>query len=242
MADGLDPKNMAVILLLISVFFHYFSYSFTVVAYDYSFYDVSLDLNELYASGIMLGANDEHNITFDAGTWTEYNLSNKVIRTQWQDWAFLTTEDPFDFDSGMGFAFQTRADFFGFDTYQSFYLQNIEKGRLIRNETVIALFDRTVNHTRVMSKTGHVLFFTDPLKEGNITRAIQENGIVTLTIAENMNWATDENVRTFVSWYVGLVTGSESWGLPPSFNILVKVMSLLGIFSGMWLLIEARRI
>lgn len=242
MADGLDPKSMAVVLLLISIFFHYFSYSFTVVAFDYAQYDISLDLNELYSSGIMLGEFDEHNITYEAGTWTEFDIENKTIRTQWKDWPFLVVADPFDSDSGDGLAFQVQKDFFGFETWSSFFLQNIAKGRLIRNETVVALFDTATNSSRVFGKTGYVLFFTDPLKQGNMTRAIQDTGIVTLTIAKNMEWAREENLNTFVSWYIGLVTGSESWGLPPSFSIMVKVMTMLGIFSGIFLMIEARRL
>jgi hypothetical protein len=242
MGEGLDPKAMAVVLLLISIFFHYFSYSFTIQAFDYSQYDITLDLNALYASGIMLGDSDEHNVTYEAGTWTEFEIENKTIRTRWRDWAFLTVEDPLDFDSGAGFAFQSQSNFFGFTPWTSWFLQNVNKGRLIRNETIIQEFESTQNYTKFLAKTGYVCFFTDPEKEGNITRAIMDDGNVTLTIAKNMDWADEANLNTFISWYIGLITGSETWGLPPSFSIIVRVMSLLGIFSAIFLMAEARQI
>jgi hypothetical protein len=242
MADGLDPKAMAVVLLLVSIFFHYFSYSFTIQAYDYGSYDISLSRDELYSSGIMLGDFDEHNVTYEAGTWTSFEVENKTIRTQWQDWNFLSVENAFDSDSGDGFAFQSLDTFFGFPTYSSFFIQNINKGRLIRNETILARFDTRYNSSRFLSKTGYALFFTDPQKQGNISRALSLDGELTLTIVKNMNWADAAALNTFVSWYIGLVTGSETWGLPPSFSIIVRVMTMLGIFSGIFLMVEARRL
>jgi hypothetical protein len=242
MADGLDPKSMAVTLLLISIFFHYFSYSFTVQAIDYTNFDISLDLNDLYASGIMLGEYDEHNITYDAGTWQEFDIENKTIRLQWKDWAFLTVEDIWDSDSGAGIALQEKNDFFGFDTWASFYIQGVNKGRLIRNATIIDNWETTKNYTKFLSKTSYVIFITDPLKLANISRAVTDDGIITVTIAKNMDWASENSLNTFVSWYIGLVTGSETWGLPASFSILVRVMTMLGIFSGIFLMAEARRL
>ena len=86
------------------------------------------------------------------------------------------------------------------------------------------------------------MFITDPLREGNITRAVMVDGNLTLTLAQDMAWAEEPNIPSFMSWYAGLVTGSESWGLPDNFAIIVRIMTLLGIFSGVFLLSELRRI
>ena len=232
---GMDPKEIAVTMLMISIFFHYFSYSFTITAIDYSDYDVTLSTVDLYASGILIGENDEHNISFQTGPypWTEFDINETTVRFLWRDWITV----------GDAIGSQIQAKFFGFDTWMDFEWQNIQGQDFIRNETIIDLFGiEQENMTIVRGTTGYVLFITDPLKQGNITHAVLVDGNLTLTLAENMAFAEEPNVSTFISWYLGLVTGTESWGLPDNFSIIVRVMTLLGMFAGVFLLSELRRI
>ena len=84
--------------------------------------------------------------------------------------------------------------------------------------------------------------FSDPLGNGNITDAVQTQGVLNIVIGENLAFSSEPNLNSFINWYMGLVTGSESWGLPDSFSILVRIMSMLGIFSGIFLLSEVRNI
>lgn len=232
MADGLDPKGIAITLLLISILFHYFSYSFTVVAYDYSNYDISLDIIEMYASGIMIGEWDAANITYGNVTWTIWELNETTVRARWDHWHLVDKH---------GLLFQTEAEFFTFQPWLDFRWQGIEGGLIIMNSTIIERFDTGYNWTKIHGVTGFVMFITDPLRQGNITRAVQDDGIVTVTIAQDIAWSSEPNLQTFMSWYLGLVTGSETWGLPESFGILVRIMSMLGIFSGIFLMSEIRR-
>lgn len=229
-----DPKDIAITLLMISILFHYFSYSFTVVAYDYADYDISLDRDDLFASGIMFGESDEHNITYNSGVWTTFNIENDTIRCQWKRFPLYGGRD--------GILWQIEAPFFGFETWLDFEFINVFQGRLIRNTTIMTLWNPDKNRTQISGKTAYILFITDPLKQGNITRAVQEDGNLTLTLGENMAWASEPSLTKFMSWYIGLVTGSETWGLPDSFSILVRIMTMLGIFSGVFLMIEARRL
>ena len=228
-----EPKDIAITLLLISILFHYFTYSFTVVAFDYSEYDISLDRDDLLASGIMLGEADEHNISYNAGFWTVFTINETTIRCQWMNWPLI---------GGDGIAWQIQVPFFGFESWVDFEFVNVFQGRLIRNETITALYRTDKNRTEISGKTAYLLFITDPLKQGNITRAVQEDGNLTLTLGENMAWASEPSLTKFVSWYIGLVTVSETWGLHDSFSILVRIMTMLGIFSGIFLMIEARRL
>jgi len=228
---GLDPKEIAITMLLVSIFFHYFSYSFTITAIDYSGYELAIDIVDLYASGIMLGEYDEHNISFNAGFYTEFTLNDSIIRFQWNDWAIF----------GDSISSQIRAPFFNWNQWIDFNWQDIG-GKAIRNETIIDRWDSENNWTKIHALTGYVLFITDPQKEGNITRATQIDGELTLTLAQDMAWSESPNVASFMSWYAGLVTGSESWGLPDNFSIIVRIMTVLGIFSGVFLLSELRRI
>jgi len=229
---GLDPKEIAITLLFISIFFHYYSYSFTVTAMDYSDYDVSIDIIDLYVSGIMIGEYDEVNVTYEGGL-SYMTLNETELRFKW-----------INFPLGVGDALyaQVRSQFFGFPMWIDFSWQNIKGQDFIKNETIVDWWDSDHNWTMIHGLTGYVLFITDPLKEGNITRAVMEDGELTLTLCQDMAWAESPSLGSFISWYVGLVTGSETWGLPENFSIVVRIMTLLGIFSGVFLLSEVRRI
>lgn len=230
---GMDPKEVAITMLVITILFHYFSYSFTIQAYDYSDYDISLDVEELYQSGIMIGEWDERNITYENTTWTEFDLNETQIRGRWETWT-LTGKS--------ALLFQSQSHFFDIPVWIDFRWLNIEGGLQITNQTMIARFDTDHNWTKIEGATGYVLFIRDPQENGNITDAVSEQGIVKLTIAEDVSWSEEPNVQSFISWYLGLVTGSENWGLPPSFGILVRLMTTIGMFAGIWLLVEARKL
>lgn len=233
MAEGLDPKEIAVTLLLVSILFHYFSFSFTIVAYDYSDYDISLSFVDLMTSGILIGDWDVNNVTFGNNTWTEFEVRNTTIRTKWLTWTLL---------SKSGLLFQQESEFFTLQPWIDFRFQNIQGGLIIRNQTIIAEYNADLNNTIIKGITGFVVIFQDPLREGNITKAVQDTGSLTVVIAEDVAFSSEPDLNSFLSWYLGLVTGSESWGLPESFGILVRIMTMLGIFSGIFLMSEVRRI
>ncbi len=233
---GLDPKEIAITMLLVSILFHYFSYSFTITAIDYSDYDITISIIDLYSTGIMIGENDEHNISYNpllfTDVWTFFNIENSTIRLQWRDQ--LIADD--------SIRAQIQAKFFGFPMWVDFDWA-VQGQDFIYNETIIVLYGREYdNMTIIRALTGYVLFITDPLKQGNITRAVQVDGNLTLTLAQNVAWAEEPNITSFISWYFGLVTGTESFGLPDNFAIIVRIMTLLGMFAGIFLLSELRRI
>lgn len=233
MADGLDPKSIAVVLLLVSVLFHYFSYSFTLTAYDYSQYDVSLSIIDLYSSGIMIGEWEARNITYGNATWTVFEVGNETIRGQWGYWGLVGKH---------GLLFQKHTEFFTLQPWVDFRWKDIAGGLIIRNVTMIAEYNYDLNLTIINGITGYVCLIQDPSGQGNITEAVMDSGIIQVVIAEDVAWSSEPDLTAFMSWYLGLVTGSETWGLPDSFGILVRIMSMLGIFSGIFLLIEARRL
>ena len=234
MADGLDPKAIAVTLLLVSILFHYFSYSFTIVAYDYSEYDISLKLIDLYTSGILIGDWDEKNVTFENATWTTFEVGNATIRVKWAQWPFT---------GKTGFLYQQHTPFFTLQPWIDFRWSNIQGGLIIQNSTIIEFYGmETPNITINRGITGFVAVFQDSSGENNITKAVMETGLLTVVIAEDVAWSSEPDLGSFMSWYLGLVTGSETWGLPDSFSILVRIMTMLGIFSGIFLMSEIRRI
>ena len=233
----IEPKEIAVYLLLLNVLFHYFSYSFTIFGADYSDYNIALGIEDLYMSGIMIGEYDEHNVSWTVPmSFTTFTIVNSTMRVSWTKWGILN-------NNYHGLGWMKRSPFFGFDMWIDFKWQDIgPSGHIIRNSTIVDNWDRDHNWTKIHNLLGFVLFITDPLKEGNITRAVYEDGIVTCTLCEDLGWYEEPSIARFISWYTGLVTGSESWGLPEEFSIIVQIMTLLGIFSAVFLLSDLRRI
>lgn len=199
---------------------------------DYGDYDITLDIVDLYISGIMIGEHDDGNVTYDGG-WVYFEINETNIRFDWEHRLL-----------GIGDALYAQIDshFFGFPMWIDFSWQDIKGQDFIKNETIIDRWEPDNNWTMIHGLTGYVLFITDPLKDGNITRAVQEDGEITLTLCQNIAWSESPSLTSFMSWYFGLVTGTETWGLPDNFSIIVRVMTLLGMFAGIFLLSELRRI
>lgn len=233
--SGFEPKNVAGYLIIITILFHFFSYAFTIYGVDYTDYNIALEIEDLYISGIMIGEFDEKNVSYlsDGSDFYEFSINESDMRVHWYNIPLV----------GDAFAFQRKAPFFGFTVWQDLKIQDYNVDPYVLNQTVIEFWEGPIrNYSRFHSPQGLVIFFTDPLKQGNISRAVMDDGNVTITIAEDLGWREDMNLRNFVSWYIGLVTGSDTWGLPAFFTLAIQIMTTIGFFSAIFLLKELLRV
>ena len=167
----------------------------------------------------MLGEADDLNVSYGTG-WQYFTVNNTDMRVEWT-WIFSI---------GDHFRFQTHVTFFGLAsgwTEMGFR----DYGTEIYNSSVIIEWNNQTKWSRFKAKNGYEVFFTDPEQEHNITRAIYEDGTVTVTVAESMSFDEDVNLMTFVSWYAGMITGTKSYGLPSVFNMVLQVINVLSLLS-----------
>ena len=209
----------ATFFIIFTIVYTYFSYALSFSVVPINRWDVSLDLDEIFASGIMLGEADDLNISYGSG-WQYFTVNNTEIRVEWD---YIVT-------IGDHFRLQTHVSFLGIELYWVEMGIN-DYGYEIYNSSVIVEWNNKTKVSQFKCKNGYYLLFSDPELEHNITRAIYEDGAVTLTIAESISFDDDVNLMTFVSWYTGMITGTKSYGLPSVFNVVLQVISVLSLLS-----------
>jgi len=209
----------ATFFIIFTIVYTYFSYALAFSVVPENRWDVTLDIEEIFASGIMLGEADDLNLTYGSG-WQYFTVNNTEIRVEWD---YIVT-------IGDHFRFQTHVKFFGIAIAWT-EMGIRDYGTEIYNSSVIIEWNNQTKWSRFTCKNGYELFFTDPEQEHNMTRAIYDDGTVTLTIAESITFSDDVNLMTFVSWYTGMITGTKSYGLPSVFNVVLQVISVLSLLS-----------
>ena len=212
----------ATFFIIFTLVYTYFSYALAFSVVPQNRWDTTLDLEEIFASGILLGERDDLNISYGGvGTdWHYFNVNNTEIRVEW---SWIVT-------IGDHFRLQTHVALFGIELAWMEMSIN-DYGNAIYNSSVIVEWNNQTKWSMFKCKNGYYLFFSDPLLEHNITRAIYEDGNVTLTIAESISFDDDVNMMTFISWYTGMITGTKSYGLPSIFNVILQAISVLSLLS-----------
>lgn len=215
-----SSARYASFFLVFSMLFSYFSYAFTLASTPLDSWDLSIDKESLYTAGILLGEWDEINVSWTGNTLTYYdfNLTDAEIRCSW-------------FDSAIGdrFHFQQHVYLFG-QGIGWHPIQFRDYGQRIYNSSVINEWNNSTKWSQFSGLNGYEVFFNDPEILGNITRAVYVDGTVSIIVAESMS-IREPNLQAFISWYANIVTGTNSYGLPPQFNIVVQLITALSILS-----------
>ena len=205
--------------LIFSIVFTYFSYALTFSATPQNRWDITISIEEIMSTGILLGEADDLNLTFGSG-YQYFNVNNTDMRVKW-GWLV-----------GVGDTiwFETHVKFFGLGLAWT-PMGIRDYGNYLYNSSIIVEWDNQKNWSRFKAKNGYEPFFTDPEQEHNISRAIYDDGIITVTVAESITFGDKVHLMAFVSWYAGMVTGTNSYGLPSVFNIVLQVINMLSLLS-----------
>ena len=85
----------ATFFLIFTIVFTYYSYALAFSVVPENRWDVTLDLDEIFASGIMLGEADDLNISYGGvgTTWHYFAINNTEIRVEWS-WICLLYTSP----------------------------------------------------------------------------------------------------------------------------------------------------
>jgi hypothetical protein len=220
----MENTKILMFVLFFSVLFHFFAFGFTTFGADYDIQDVSLTREELWRAGIMIGDSDEHNLTF-GNPMTTYTLNESVFRARFGvHYVGLTAYD--------GLRFQKRSDFLSgtIGIWQNSEVKGIENG-IITNATIITAWNSEYNWSRFQLKTGYEVIIRDPDGLGNITDAVYNDSEILVILAENLDIQSGAGMRNFVRWYSGLILGTDDFGLPSFFGIIVKIMTIIGVVS-----------
>ncbi|MBA7663182.1 hypothetical protein ES703_71221 [subsurface metagenome] len=209
----------ATFFLIFSMAFSYFSYALTFSTVAEGRWDISISVEELMATGIMLGEADDLNLTYGSG-YQYFTVNNTDMRVKW-GWLV---------GIGDSIWFETHVKFFGAGLAWT-PMGIRDYGNYLYNSSIIIEWNNQTKWSRFKAKNGYEIFFTDPAQEHNITRAVFDDGIITATVAESVTISGNVNLMTFVSWYAGMITGTNSYGLPSIFNVIIQAISALSMLS-----------
>lgn len=197
-------------------------------------WDISLDKDRLILAGIILNDAESHNVTFN-GDWVEYEVQNQSVRVGWKS----GIRDPGTFIVYEDAIFIQKKSPLGrvLDSWifpQFMWTKAVKSGytsKAIYNDTIVLNFDQVYNWSRFEVEDGVQCFITTINEDMNITTAVYEYGTLTVTLGEGWEEQTSFNFRNFVTWYLGLIIGDQTWGLPDVFSWLIRILSALTILS-----------
>jgi len=225
-------QKLAIFFLVFSISFNFFTFAFSFSDIDdLSVMDLGVDLETLYASGILLGDAETHNITYGNTSYTYYETINETsFRVIWG--GYVDTED---------LRIAERNNLFAniiWVGYKFVPIREVNNEWAINNATILSLWDSDYNWTKLTLSTGFLVFIFDPEGEGNLTRAIYEDEVIGVMIAQSAEASNPNGFVAFVSWYGSIITGNQSYGLPPVLRFVVQLMGMLSVLSVIFLMKE----
>lgn len=226
-----------VFILILNIVFPVLGYTFTAFGEMNERYELDLNPDSLMSIGLNLVDAESQVLTFGAAGWEEYQLLNVTLRAKWARHRIVALI----FQDGIRFQKQSAISK-AFDVWLTPYTVEIKSVAsnewfvVLRNETIIRDFDQEFNWSRFVLKDGHHLFVTPFTTDGNITKAVYQDGVLNVTVAKSFDEEdTTFNFWRFVGWYTSLLIGDASWGLPSIFSWVIRILAALSIFAAIML-------
>jgi len=211
-----------------SMIFPVLGYTFTNFPSGIGDYDITLTAESLMLAGITLEDAESHNVSW-GGPFQYYTIGNVSLRSAWdEDW-----HDPWITPIGDGLVVERQGTFGWLDPGKlnlKSQVTGITK-RVISNVTIVNEYDINYNWTWFTTEHGSQVFITPYVRGQNITYAVFNEGHLNVTIGSAIEETGNFNFMKFINWYTSLLIGELSWGLPPVFSWIVKIISAITILS-----------
>jgi len=223
--------EMLVFSVIFNILFASLSFAFTSPAesFDSSEFQISLDENILSLRGIDFKNATSYNLTFGAD-WTYFELDGVKTRVVWAH----------DFIGGDGFMAQIQniAERYLNTWFLPVPLQMkvgadriYIQGGIISNSTIVSEFDVNWNWLEIVFSGDKRAFITTTHADANnITKAVYETGILTLTIGEIVS-ENKYDFWGFVTWYWEVLFSQGDYAVPFYMDIIIKIMFALNLIS-----------
>lgn len=232
--------KLATFSLLLNIIFPVFAYSFTTLeGEDIQNWDLSIDLDDLLNAGIQFDTASQQNITFNGDPVT-FNTSDKLTRFTWQAWPLAGDQMRIRHPSFVEMAWgDLTGDYWLFGGVETAYSINGElvNTGVLYNSTIVTNWDTSNNWTRIdLKNMGLTCLITPrPNEIQNITQAVYVDGNLTLTMGQVRTQDGEFDAGEFVDFYWDMLIGSNDWGLPSSMAWIVRILTVITMFSAILL-------
>lgn len=210
MALGEASVKILIFFLVFSILFPVAGYTLTVISEAPSI--EGIDPQRLVDAGILLTEAITHNVTRGADH-VHFDIGTSEYRVTW---------------STTNFVWQRRNNFFGFDLAPFTMEPNP-----ITETSIILGWNATYNWTQItvtdVGETEFECFFTPYPPFTSITTSLAD-GNVTITIGKAA-YAAGTDMFSFAGWFLGMVTGQASYGMPEFFIWLIRIFTIIGVLA-----------
>lgn len=222
-----------VFVLILNLIFPVLGYTFTAFGESPQDYEADLDPDSLMKIGINLVDAESHNFTY-LGGYQYYTLLNVSIRAEWRTYGIIFQKQSSISKAFNSWLFPYRLELKSIMTNE--YMDHIP------NATIVMEFNTDFNWTRFVLRDGHHLFITPFANDGNISKAVYDDGHINMTIAKSFEDDTTFNFGRFLGWYSSILVGDQTWGLPSIFSWFVRILGALSVFAVVMLTKELIRL
>lgn len=229
--------SLWIFILVLNLVFPVLGYTFTAFGETSERYELDLNADSLMEIGLNIVDGESHTLTFGAAGWEEYLLLNVSLRAQWTRHRLATLE----YQDAVRLQKQSAISK-AFDIWLTPYTAAVKSVATnewfpgLRNETILRDFDTEFNWSRFVLKDGHHIFITPFAADGNMSKAIYQDGVLNVTVAKSFDEEdTRFNFWRFIGWYFSLLIGDQAWGLPSIFGWVVRILAALSTFAAIML-------
>lgn len=219
--------RLYIMTLVLTLVFPVLGFTFTNFPDDMTTYDISLDAESLMRAGITLTDAETHNVTWK-GPYAYYDVGNKSLRAKWTDWGAIL---------GDGLAIQKPSWFGWWDPDYQWMISKSTgaRTRITANSSIVSEWDTDYNWTWFKSEDGLNVFIQPYNRSYDINTAVFTDANLNVTLGYALDESAEMNFLKFVNWYMSLLIGGESFGLPAFFTWIIRVISAITILSAILL-------
>jgi len=106
------------------------------------------------------------------------------------------------------------------------------KSLYVYNSTIIQEWNDNYNWSMFrIPQEGLVMIIQPPPTSDNLTDAVYNDGMITITIGKSLEIDENINLRKIINWYMGLLLGDRTWGLPSFFTWIVRILTALSVLA-----------
>lgn len=231
--------------ILFNLFFSVYGYAFTNFPGEWTEnpdLDIAIGIDDLYAIGITFTNATSLNITFGEDPLLIEREGGVPLKIDWSshplkgDYFQILIQSPIERYLDTWYLPDSLDLWMGPD--DDFYM-------FIWNSSLVSLYEPDHDWIRGLGGADFTFFLSPTHADtGNITRAVYETGILTLTYGTPISLTGQDeiSVKNFILWYLNTITGADNYGLPDSLIWLMRIIFTLNVIAGVFTLKELSRL
>jgi hypothetical protein len=230
-----NRDSLIIFVLVFILSFPVIGYSLTSLSQTNEVADTSVSLESLAASGIILREGNSSTIIYNAD-WIEFNIpSNGIYRIKWYQNLLI----------GDYFNIQARHNFFDriLGTWMfpnAVKLATVDRKTIdyLHNVTIVNNFnvDYNFTHFKMVDEGLDLFIIYNATISSSINDAVYNDGNLIATIALTFTYDEGQEFNWWLisNWYLGLLIGDTSYGLPPIFTWIIRIITAICLIASIW--------